>query len=360
MARNGSARAGDAILEVGGRVDAPALPPRIRGRPNLPGGESLLATETLAPPGEDFPLLMRPADGPCPENPKKWAAAARPLLDDRLAEAGAILLRGLPLASVADFSEFFVALGYEPVPYHGFATRHEIAPGVSTPNVPNPRKAIMLHNDMSTDPVMPEHLFLFCAKPPPEGAGGETPIARSADWATALGPELWARFAERGIARWTNSPCRESRARSRMPWQDRYQTDDPGVAEAKCLAQGDEVEWEADGSLTTRRVLSAFHEHRGELLWCSTPQTTRPISSIDFRYGDGEPIEREVLEHIRTAQWNISVGFSWRAGDVLCLDNLGCQHGRLPFTEGVEREVFVAMGTPTPGNVRAPVSVTNA
>lgn len=356
MARNESASAEGVVLEVGGGVDAPVHPPRIRARPDLPGGESPLAPETLAPPREDFPLLARPAPGPCPESPKSWAAAARAVLDDRLAAAGAVLLRGLPLASVAEFSEFFVALGYEPVPYHGFATRHEIAPGVSTPNIANPRKAIMLHNDMSTDPVMPGHVFLFCSRPPPEGAGGETPIARSADWAAALGPELWERFAERGISRWTYSPCRERRSRPEMPWQERYQTEDPQVAEAKCIAQGDEVRWEADGSLTTRRLLDAFHEHRGELLWCSTPQSTQPVSSIEFRYGDGEPIEPEILEHLRTAQWNIAVGFSWRAGDVLCIDNLGCQHGRLPYTPGVAREIFVAIATPTRGNVRTPGS----
>ena len=360
MARNASASAEGVVFEIGGVVDAPAYPPRIRARPGLAGGDSPLAPETLAPPREDFPLLVRPAQGACSSDPKSWGAAARAILDDRLAAAGAILLRGLPLATVADFSEFFVALGYEPVPYHGFATREEIAPGVTTPNIPNPRKAIMLHNDMSTDPVMPAHVFLFCAEPPPEDAGGETPIARCSDWTAALGPELWARFAERGLSRWTTSPCRERRLRPEMPWQQRYQTEDPAVAEAKCRAQGDEIEWEADGSLTTRRLLDPFREHRGELLWSSTPQSAPPVSSVDFRYADGERIEPEIIEHLRTAQWNIAVAFTWRAGDVLCLDNLGCQHGRLPYTPGVEREIFVAIATPTRGNVRVPATMIDA
>jgi hypothetical protein len=360
MARNECASAEGAVLEVLGGVEAPVHPPRIRARPGLAGGDSPLAPKTLAPPREDFPLHVRPAHGSCVTDPKKWAAAARPILDDRLAAAGAILLRGLPLATVAEFSEFFVALGYEPVPYHGFATREEIAPGVTTPNIPNPRKAIMLHNDMSTDPVMPAHVFLFCAEPPPEDAGGETPIARCSDWTAALGPELWARFAERGLSRWTTSPDRERGSRPGMPWQQRYQTEDPDLAAAKCRAQGDEVIWEADGSLTTRRLLDPFREHCGELLWSSTPQSAPPVSSVDFRYADGERIEPEIIERITVAQWKIAVAFTWRAGDVLCLDNLGCQHGRLPYTPGAAREIFVAIATPTPGNVRTPAAMIHA
>lgn len=340
------------MLEVGGVARAPGTPPRIRGRQGLPGGGSPLATGSLAPAREDFPLLARPATGCVSQDRKQWARAARRLLDERLHAVGAVLLRGLPLATPAEFSEFFLALGYETVPYHGFATREEVAPGVFTGNTRNPEQAIMLHNDMSHDPVMPQHLFLYCARPAPEGAGGETPIARSARWREVLDPALWRRFAQQGFVRLSNSPTRGDPHKTSLPWQDRYATEDPAVAEARCRELGDRVHWEDDGSLSTWRRVDALHEHRGERVWCCTPQSTRPVSSLELLYGNGEPIEPEVLETLRALQWNISVAFAWEQGDVLCLDNIGCQHGRLPFARGVEREVLVSLATPAPGTCR--------
>jgi hypothetical protein len=348
---------GEAVLRVGGVADAPRVPARIRGREGLAGGESPLATESLAPPREGFPLLARPAPGCTCESRKDWAAAARKLLDARLDEVGAILLRGLPLATPAEFSEFYRALGLEEVPYAGFATREEVAPSVFTGNTRNPAQAIMLHNDMSHDRVMPRHIFLYCAKPAPPGAGGETPIAHSADWKRALGDELWERIGRRGFLRLTNSPNRGDPHKGSLCWQDRYHTEDRDTAEEICHELGDRVQWEADGSLTTWRDMGALREHNGELLWCCTPQSTRPVSSLELRYGDGEALEPDVLERIRAVQWNISVAFEWQQGDVLCLDNIGCQHGRLPFAENAEREVLVALATPEPGTCTTPEPV---
>ena len=48
-------------------------------------------------------------------------------------------------------------------------------------------------------------------------------------------------------------------------------------------------------------------------------------------YGDGSEIDPEVIEHIRATGWKNAVGFPWRKGDVLVLDNLAVQHGRLSF-----------------------------
>ena len=49
-------------------------------------------------------------------------------------------------------------------------------------------------------------------------------------------------------------------------------------------------------------------------------------------YGDGSEIEKEVLQHIRATSWACAVGFQWRCGDLLVMDNLAVQHGRIGFT----------------------------
>lgn len=49
-------------------------------------------------------------------------------------------------------------------------------------------------------------------------------------------------------------------------------------------------------------------------------------------YGDGSEIEPEALQHIRATAWACAVGFQWRSGDLLVMDNLAVQHSRIGFT----------------------------
>ncbi|WP_267188558.1 TauD/TfdA family dioxygenase [Pseudomonas aeruginosa] len=58
-------------------------------------------------------------------------------------------------------------------------------------------------------------------------------------------------------------------------------------------------------------------------------------------YGDGSPIEAEVLDTIRAAYREETRAFAWERGDVLMLDNFISVHGREPYTG--ERKVLVAM-----------------
>ena len=58
-------------------------------------------------------------------------------------------------------------------------------------------------------------------------------------------------------------------------------------------------------------------------------------------YGDGSDIEPAVLQHILATTWTCAVGFKWKKGDLLVLDNLAVQHGRLGFIG--ERKLLVYM-----------------
>ncbi len=59
-------------------------------------------------------------------------------------------------------------------------------------------------------------------------------------------------------------------------------------------------------------------------------------------YGDGSPINNDIVAQIREAYSAETVAFPWQAGDVLFLDNMLVAHGRSPY-EG-QRRVVVAMG----------------
>jgi alpha-ketoglutarate-dependent taurine dioxygenase len=62
-------------------------------------------------------------------------------------------------------------------------------------------------------------------------------------------------------------------------------------------------------------------------------------------YGDGSPIEDEVVDEIREAYRQETVAFPWQAGDVLMMDNMLVAHGRNPFSG--TRKILVAMGEPS-------------
>ncbi|MEG6992486.1 TauD/TfdA family dioxygenase, partial [Pseudomonas aeruginosa] len=58
-------------------------------------------------------------------------------------------------------------------------------------------------------------------------------------------------------------------------------------------------------------------------------------------YGDGSPIEAEVLDTIRAAYREETRALAWERGDVMMLDTFISVHGREPYTG--ERKVLVAM-----------------
>jgi hypothetical protein len=60
-------------------------------------------------------------------------------------------------------------------------------------------------------------------------------------------------------------------------------------------------------------------------------------------YGSGEPIEPEVLEHIRESYADVGVRCDWQEADIMLIDNLLTAHAREPF-EG-DRRVLVGMGS---------------
>ena len=62
--------------------------------------------------------------------------------------------------------------------------------------------------------------------------------------------------------------------------------------------------------------------------------------SMHVTFGDGSEIPEEYVEHIEDVIWKNMVIYSWKKGDVICLDNFSTSHGRLPYYG--PREIMVA------------------
>ncbi|KAH9882567.1 hypothetical protein J1614_000803 [Plenodomus biglobosus] len=146
-------------------------------------------------PAVNFPLILQPvheehskeaileqarALGAQPSD-KSLKSPIRQLLD---ANGGAIHLKGLPLKTAEDFSEFMFALAgsgphaWKPHEHMGMEVlRRPQAKNVLTANEGPPSHFIGWHNEYAVSPVHPHYLALFCKVAP--AAGGETSVCNS-------------------------------------------------------------------------------------------------------------------------------------------------------------------------------------
>ena len=129
--------------------------------------------------------------------------------------------------------------------------------------------------------------------------------------------------------------------------------------ESQAKIRGYNVEWDASGGMSTWQTRPAFLTHplTGEKIWFNQVNCHHasfykfwPVPFMDAEvpddkypanayYGDGSEIEPEVVQHIRATSWQCAVGFRWRNGDLLAIDNVAVQHGRMAFSG--DRKILV-------------------
>lgn len=288
-----------------------------------------------------------------------WARANRELVGRHLLCSGAVLFRGFGPVGAESFEQFVGAVSEgELLDYRERSSpRHQVRGRVYTSTDYPAHQSIFLHNENSYQHVWPMKIF-FCCETPAE-RGGETPTADTREVLRRLSRETVARFAERGCLYLRNFDPQLG-----LPWQTVFQTEERAEAEAYCRAAGIHFEWREGDRLRTRarRPAVAAHPLTGERVWfnhvaffhvstleasvaagllASMPEEDLPANTY---YGDGSPIEPEVLDEIRGAYRASAVSFAWRRGDVLLLDNMLDAHSRAPYAG--ERKILVAMSEP--------------
>ena len=305
--------------------------------------------------GRRLPMLCEPeTDG---VSLQAWAEGHRALIDSTLLEHGAILFRNFPVASAAEFDQCINAMSGGALEYRFRASpRTQVDPGFNiytSTDYPKDQQ-IFPHNEHSYSPVFPLRLFLWCDIAPEYK--GETPLGDTRDIFNAIDPAIREKFARKKIMYVRNYGDGFG-----LPWQTVFQTENRADVEAYCKGVGISVEWKADGRLRTRQVGPAIvrHPRSNEPLWfnhatffhvSTLPPDARDALRADFAdddlpqntcYGDGSPIEAEVLEHLREAYRNAMIEFPWQRGDVLLLDNMLAVHARNEFRGA--RRILVSM-----------------
>jgi len=287
-----------------------------------------------------------------------WLEQHREIVDAWLYKHGVVLFRGFNKDNdIETFETFTQSVSRELLEYRErssprTALGHKIYTSTEYPST----QTIFLHNENSYQGAWPMRLFFYSHKT--AEIGGETPFADCRRIFDRIRPEVRRTFAEKGIMY-----VRNFNRWSSVPWQEVFGTDDRAVAEAHCRKSGLKPEWREKDTLRTTVVRNLVTEHpvTGESTWfnhgtffhiSTLPPAVREVMNeygeenlpSNSYYGDGSPIEADVLQHLRQIYLDEKRVFSWQDGDMLIADNMLAAHGREPYAG--DRKIMLAMADP--------------
>ena len=287
-----------------------------------------------------------------------WASRHRATVENALSTHGAILFRGFSVTSVGRFERLAAAVSPRLIEYRERSSpRVQVSKCIYTSTEHPAEERIEMHSEHSYSFKWPMKIWFACLKPAERG--GETPVASNRDVFAALDRAVVERFIAKKVMYVRNYADGVG-----LSWQTAFQTTSQLAVEDYCRCAHIDCEWLGPSRLRTSQVRDAVLQHprTGDMVWfnhvniyntSTVPQHIRESLMNVFdeedlpfnvHYGDGSPIEDGVLAEIRDAYDRHRTLVSWKAGDVLLLDNMLVAHGREPFVG--DRKVLVTMTDP--------------
>jgi alpha-ketoglutarate-dependent taurine dioxygenase len=287
----------------------------------------------------------------------RWVGEQHDAIQAELSAWGALLVRGLPVTSVAAFGQIRDVLLARRAAYKEKATpRTEFAPGVFSSTDLPAAQPIRLHNENSYTLDFPGTLLFGCLTAPEEG--GATTVGDMREALTLLPAGLRERFERAG---WLL--VRNFSELAGLPWRTSFGTDDPARVESYCRDNLIGYEWDGD-SLRTRQRRAAVitHPGTGDRVWFNhvafwnrwtlDPDVRDVLLDtygddglpFDTLAGDGTALTEAEVAALNDVYDRVTVRETWQPGDLLLVDNIRCAHGREAFRG--DRRILVGMGDP--------------
>jgi alpha-ketoglutarate-dependent taurine dioxygenase len=342
-------------MNSGKTLRKPKLPAMGRQRVSLAAEASIRTGFILN--GAHLPLEVRPAiDG---FDLIAWCGRGKQYLETLLLAHKAILFRNCGIDTINAFERLITTLyAGSLMEYKDRSTpRRELTQNVYTSTVYPAEYRIALHNEGTYWIKWPLKLIFCCLSEATQG--GETPIADSHRIYNRIPVSIREKFERKNVLY-----VRNYNDGFGLTWQDTFQTRNRRVVEEYCHENQIEFDWKSGDRLRTRQVRPAVAEHpkTGERVWFNHAAFFH-VSSLDpamrealmrefseddlpynTYYGDGSPIERDVLEALRSAYQEEMIQFQWKKGDVMILENMSVCHGRASYSG--PRKVITAMAEP--------------
>lgn len=301
-----------------------------------------------------FPLFVSPLSDNV--SLADWAMQNKVFLEKILLQIGAIVFRGFKIESNEDFEKVMVATsGNSWVEYREASTpRSHVSGNVFTSTEYPPSQQIFLHQENSHCTSWPAKLYFYCKIPAVEG--GETSIANCRRISARLTPEIRDAFMEKG---WMY--VRNFGRGFGFDWRKVFNAVTKEELETYCEKNLMTLQWKSEDELKISYQRTAFirHPKTSETLWFNhgllfhptalSEAVRRGLSTLfkmeDFPYytcyGDGTPVEDEVLGALRKLYSEETILFPWEAEDVMLIDNMLTAHGRQPYSG--DRRILVGM-----------------
>jgi alpha-ketoglutarate-dependent taurine dioxygenase len=295
-----------------------------------------------------------------PKTPVKdgalWIAENRQSIEQLHKRHPVLVFRDVGVENEGSFQAVRNVLVGQPVDYVYRSTpRTEVLDGIMTATEYPASEEILMHCENAYQREWPMQLIFCCLIP--AQTGGQTPVADVRRVSRAIGDALLDKVEKRGIRY-----VRNYHSGVDLDWRTVFQANNKQDVEAFCRANDIHFSWHGDGHLTTWQICqgTARHPRTSERLWFNQAHLFHPSAlgadahadMLDLfgedglprnaQYGDGEPIEPELLEKVRAAFAAEAQQFDWKGGDVMLLDNMLASHARRPFTGS--RRVLVSMG----------------
>lgn len=293
------------------------------------------------------------------QNWTDWLTDTAVAIRSHVLAEGAVLVRGLALKKPVDISRARDALGIRTFQsIEKFGHRQEEVDGIVSPIRWPEERELCPYQEESFSLVVPNIVLTGCISPP--GTGGEALISDVRQIFFHLPSDLAYRIKTHG---WMMT--RVFHPQFGMSWQDAFSSTERDELSSLLEQMDIDFEWLEDGTLRTQRRRPAFriHPKTGDECWFnqlaflnrgSLESRERELLSlafgndlpVDTALGNGQSLSESNLLALHSAYDATTKKLTWRAGDLLIVDNLLTAQGKSPMT-GIP-EFWVAFGDPIP------------